>query len=799
MLEKKIKSEQIALTKLEQAFQAWQALPEATRGKFNSSWLKNNGYANVYEWSRRHSSIEALVALASPALQEAFSIIKKTSTANIPPPPVDEPTPAPAPAEPSDSRRTIESALSELQTAYNEWLTIPEEHRGKFNSKWLEKRSGGLYDWANRHGGMEALVAQASPELQAAFERQEREITSEQIALNKLEQAYEEWLVLSEETEDKFNSSWLIHKGYKNVYKWTTRHGGIEILIAKASPALQAAFEKQEREITSEQIALSKLAEAFQIWQNLSEASKDPFNSSWLIDNDYPQIYRWGRRHGGMEALVAKASPALQAAFEKQEREITSEQTALNKLEQAYEEWLVFSEGTEFKFNSNWLINNGYGKIYKWAGRHGGMEALVAKASLEIQRDFSFRSRSSQKGEPTESAESQLAPEPEPPLSPQTSPSPKSSKPARKKMAAGVLPSDMIDLSVISASSISLDIVASSFSAGASAREGGSRDVSDYTEEPTELQTLRFDIQKALRSGDWSDGLVDKYLEYHSYLPDFLFHHLAAADIIKRVQQGQIPMPKKVLSLAGGAYGEAIAWHRLLPEDLPMPAVVNADYSEAMLKKGKEVVSKKYGIDPEDLKRAIARIQDIEYFADEGEFDLIELSDTSIISEEELLELVEKIMDLLKPGQVFRLTSRVPLPANIEALLKSKQGNLLTPANASLKCNVRASSSMSEQERRRIQDKVGLGQRYIVVQKMAPKEHKVPESAPPETAHAPAPLEQRIRWAFTDLSKLPADERSAAALELADRFGTANIPDDLLASSGYRKEKRGKTWMLIKI
>ncbi|MFA6027463.1 MAG: hypothetical protein WC752_00870, partial [Patescibacteria group bacterium] len=263
------------------------------------------------------------------------------------------------PGEPTGERseRQRSRYLGLLEQAFQAWSNLPAETKGKFNPEWLINNYPNVYNWANKHGGINVLVVLASPELQAVFERQTREITSEQIALTKLEQAFQAWSQLPEEIRGKFNPEWLKANNY-NLQNWATKHGGFSALVALASPELQAVFERQTREITSEQIALTKLEQAFQAWQALPEATRGKFNSSWLKNNDYYDVYNWAYTHGRIEALVAKASSELQAAFEMLEKKIKSEQIALTKLEQAFQAWQALPEATRGKFNRSWLKNN---------------------------------------------------------------------------------------------------------------------------------------------------------------------------------------------------------------------------------------------------------------------------------------------------------------------------------------------------------------------------------------------------------------------------------------------------------
>ncbi len=89
------------------------------------------------------------------------------------------------------------------------------------------------------------LVAKASSELQADFAKEEQKDRTPESALQELEEAYLVWKALPEETRRKFTSKWLEKNGYSGLEGWASRHGGLQPLVAKASPDLQGDFEKR--------------------------------------------------------------------------------------------------------------------------------------------------------------------------------------------------------------------------------------------------------------------------------------------------------------------------------------------------------------------------------------------------------------------------------------------------------------------------------------------------------------------------------------------------------------------------
>ena len=131
-------------------------------------------------------------------------------------------------------RRTVESALQELESAFQKWQALPEEIRGKFNTLWIWNNGfKGLLSWCKRktsdgqatNVSLEDLVAKsANEELKASFQREERENPfTETSALAKLEEAFQKWQALPETTRGKFNPIWLENSGFGSLYQWCRR------------------------------------------------------------------------------------------------------------------------------------------------------------------------------------------------------------------------------------------------------------------------------------------------------------------------------------------------------------------------------------------------------------------------------------------------------------------------------------------------------------------------------------------------------------------------------------------------
>ncbi|MBI5229884.1 MAG: hypothetical protein HY981_01110, partial [Candidatus Magasanikbacteria bacterium] len=214
--ELKHRTAESALQELEEAFKKWQELSEETRGRFNSNWLKKNGFEGLYNWCKiktsegRAKNIPLGVLVARSSNQELKNSFEKREQ--------EEPY-------------TDSSALAKLEEAFKKWQELPEETRGKLNSNWLEKNGfGGLYNWCKiktSEGGAKniplgVLVARSSNiELKNSFEKREKEKPyTDASALAKLEEAFKKWQELSEETRGRFNSNWLEKNGFGGLYNW---------------------------------------------------------------------------------------------------------------------------------------------------------------------------------------------------------------------------------------------------------------------------------------------------------------------------------------------------------------------------------------------------------------------------------------------------------------------------------------------------------------------------------------------------------------------------------------------------
>lgn len=111
---------------IEQAYSKWKTLPIETRGKFTQGWLTDNGYENLYQWSRKNTSINDLVSKSDNA-EMRKDFVKYTQW-------------------------TEELAVKALEEEFIRWQQIPGKKKN-FNTKWLNDHElGSLYNWAKRNG-----------------------------------------------------------------------------------------------------------------------------------------------------------------------------------------------------------------------------------------------------------------------------------------------------------------------------------------------------------------------------------------------------------------------------------------------------------------------------------------------------------------------------------------------------------------------------------------------------------------------------------------------------------------------
>jgi hypothetical protein len=402
------------------------------------------------------------------------------------------------------------------------------------------------------------------------------------------------------------------------------------------------------------------------------------------------------------------------------------------------------------KFNTNWLLNNGYNGLYTWTNRNIKLEELVAlSGDEELKKAYE-----------------------------------------KRPSAKGVIAGELIDLAVFKPRDLEARIKMKGIGLGV----GHLPDLSNYKDEPSELQKLRFEIGQALKTGKWSDELIDKYIEFHSYLPDFVFHHLSVNDIIKRAKTAEIKLPHTVLSIAGGAYGEAIAWQRSGISN--PPTVITLDSSHRMLGLAKKKIAEKYQINEKYLDSVWGQMRNIKEVIKEnfkiGDFELVECSSVDNLNTQELPDFIENISSIIKVGQCVQLLSRIPYPEELIKIFQDNNFILHTPFNSVLNGRLDKKTTLSEDVARRLKDKIRPGRYYILAEKVNPEDlSKKKERV----------LEDILNQAIA----LPKEEQPTQAdiLSLIEKFGSMkNLPNDLLAKLGWKLEiipGKGLSGMIVHV
>ncbi|MFA6548226.1 MAG: DEAD/DEAH box helicase [Candidatus Magasanikbacteria bacterium] len=216
-------TEETALARLETAFIQWQDKPKEGKEKFNTNWLKLNGFDGLYDWSKRHTSISDLVAKSKNKKFKSNFVKQIHPERSLP--------------------YTEETAMSKLEYAFAKWQESPAEERGKFNVSWLNHNGfQGLYDWTKNkknNTSISALVDKSKNEkLRDSFEKQvQRERSSpvnKDTASYKIETAFEKWKAMPEKERGNFNTDWLF-KNFRGLLKWSRKNISISELVAKSN------------------------------------------------------------------------------------------------------------------------------------------------------------------------------------------------------------------------------------------------------------------------------------------------------------------------------------------------------------------------------------------------------------------------------------------------------------------------------------------------------------------------------------------------------------------------------------
>jgi hypothetical protein len=140
------------IKELVKAFASWKKSQEGKekKDKFNSTWVKYNGYWGLYNWAINNVPLIELIKLSgNDELIQAFTYEEQLPN------------------------YTPETAKTKLREAFDLWKKLSSDGSadGEFSSTWL-RRNGyyGLYDWTKRNIKLDKLVASlADEEILRAF------------------------------------------------------------------------------------------------------------------------------------------------------------------------------------------------------------------------------------------------------------------------------------------------------------------------------------------------------------------------------------------------------------------------------------------------------------------------------------------------------------------------------------------------------------------------------------------------------------------------------------------------------
>ena len=200
--------------------------------------------------------------------------------------------------------RTVESALEELEKAFEEWKALPSEKRNKFSPRWLiDNGYNGLYQWSRKNTLLPDLVKlSANAELKNNFET----LRSLETAVKELEEAFIKWQALSSQKKGKFNSHWLQNNGYSALVAWSFRNTTLlDLVVLSTNKELKDGFKKMERVVAQTvEASVKKLEEAFEQWQALPLESRGKFHKKWLEDHGYRGLLFWSDNNISLSELV---------------------------------------------------------------------------------------------------------------------------------------------------------------------------------------------------------------------------------------------------------------------------------------------------------------------------------------------------------------------------------------------------------------------------------------------------------------------------------------------------------------
>lgn len=137
------------ITQFKKAYDKWTSLPEESRGKFNPTFLVNNGYGGLRTWIKKNNSWNKILDSLPINIQDAFEYEVRGTD--------------------------MLYRAKELEKAHDMWSRLPTDKRGRFNANWLNKNGFvGLSLWINRHSSWDKILSISNEDIRSVFQRQEK-------------------------------------------------------------------------------------------------------------------------------------------------------------------------------------------------------------------------------------------------------------------------------------------------------------------------------------------------------------------------------------------------------------------------------------------------------------------------------------------------------------------------------------------------------------------------------------------------------------------------------------------------
>ncbi len=358
---RKKRTPESAVKELQEAYAHWKHIAESVKGSFRVLWLQKNGYNNLYSWMLKNGGIDHYVTLAGNGLAADF--VRRIED------------------------RTAETAADELREAHKNWLKSGST--AKFNFQWLREHYNPLIIWMCRREGIKYYATLAGDDVARDF--QTRVYTSERTiesAVGELENAYTKWKEMPEDKRGEFNRTWLDENGYHGLQNWVRKHFiNTDDLLSLVSPEFQADFKSRgriEKKFRTQNDAVEELREAHAKWKQIGRGF---FNYNWLIKNGYHSFVAWLSNNGGVDFFVNLAGEDIMVDFE-HSRIIKTSDSVIIELKEAHEKWKAIPEEARGAFSIVWLQKNGFGSLYQWMLKHGGVQTWIDRIGGGAVADF---------------------------------------------------------------------------------------------------------------------------------------------------------------------------------------------------------------------------------------------------------------------------------------------------------------------------------------------------------------------------------------------------------------------------